>query len=257
MGSGAILEGIVVRQEEISSGIFSLLLEIDGAAPAYPGQFFNLYTGDNAHLLPRPISIAYIDNKNNQYRFVYQVKGFGTKEFTELKSGGKINVMGPLGNGFPDDIEDEKIVLVGGGMGVAPLLPLANIFKDRSVVVLGYRDTPFLKNEFSETGAKLSIATETGIEGTHGNVIDVLQTKGIQNITCLACGPTPMLKALCRYSKENGLNTYISLEERMACGLGACLGCVTNATEENEHYRVKKLCVCKDGPVFNMAKVII
>lgn len=246
-------DAIVIRQEEVAPDIFSMWLKTDVALQAKPGQFVNIFSRDNAHLLGRPISICEIDREDSALRFVYQKKGFGTTEFSACTSGNLISIMGPLGNGFP--LYTGHSLLIGGGMGVAPLLGLSEALPGTKTAVLGYRDGTFLTEEFEKSGAKVVIATESGSHGIMGNVLDAIKSEGISAPRVYVCGPRPMIRAVAEYFKD--AETYVSLEEKMACGIGACLGCVTPAAEANEHYRVEKLCVCKDGPVFNAKEVVL
>ena len=180
--------------------------------------------------------------------FVYRVVGEGTEEFSKLQTGDKIEVMGPLGNGFP--IPEKKAILIGGGIGIPPMLELAKQCKERPTVVLGYRDSAmFLKEEFEKV-ADVFIATDDGSVGTHGTVIDAMKEHGLTADVICACGPTPMLRGVKAYGMEKDIVTYVSMEERMACGVGACLGCVCQSTEVDDHSKVSHKRVCKDGPVF-------
>lgn len=237
-------EANVVRQEEIDTGVFSLWLKTETARNAKPGQFLNVFLKDGAHILGRPISICDIDT--NLLRIVYQVKGFGTKELSHLQAGDKISFIGPLGNGFPTQTSG-KAVLIGGGMGVAPLLALAKTIRP-DYTILGYRDSVFLAEEFLEHSKKVLISTESGVSGIKGNVSDILLSETLDVETAFVCGPKPMMSAVWKILKARGIDTYVSMEERMACGIGVCLGCVVNSNGE-------KRCVCKDGPVFIAGEV--
>lgn len=246
----------IIRQDEVSVGVYSLWVSTETAADARPGQFYLLYPGDEAHLLGRPISICEIDPEGGKIRFVYQVKGFGTVAFSSLKAGDYVDIVGPLGNGFPLDEKGDHL-LVGGGMGIAPLLSLAHSLNGKKTVVLGYRDFPFMDEAFKNTDCTVITASESGNYGIKGNVLDALRDRDFSNSICYSCGPLPMLRALSDYSKNHFKKTYVSLEERMACGMGACLGCVTPSSEEHPHYGTKKLCICKDGPVFEGRRVML
>ncbi len=179
---------------------------------------------------PRPISICEINKEDSRLRVVYRVTGenTGTEEFSKLKTGDAIPIIGPLGNGFPfEAAEGKKVFLMGGGIGVPPILELAKQMKcDKKQIVVGYRDAQtFLKEEFEQNG-ELYISTENGSVGTTGNVMDAIRENGLEADMIYACGPTPMLRAIKQYAEEHKIVCYISLEERMACGIGACLGCV-------------------------------
>ena len=171
--------------------------------------------------------------------------------------GDYISILGVLGNGFPlDKADGKKVLLMGGGIGVPPLLQTAKELKElgraESVVsVLGYRDAQtFLRDDF-EKAAELVIATEDGSLGTKGNVIDAIKANSLEADVIYACGPMPMLKAIKTYAAENGMKAYLSLEERMACGVGACLGCICKTKEIDAHSQVKNARICTDGPVFD------
>ena len=245
----------VVRQQQIDEGIFDMELSFPkGAALAKPGQFIAMYCNDKSKLLPRPISICGINPTEGTLRVVYRVAGEGTKEFSEMKAGDTLEVMGPLGNGFT--MKNEKAIIIGGGIGIPPMLELAKQLDAEKTVVLGYRTSTFLKEEFEQNG-ELYISTEDGSVGTKGNVMDAIRENGLEADIIYACGPTPMLRAIKTYAEEKGIECYISLEERMACGIGACLGCVCQSKEKDHHSNVKNKRICKDGPVFLSTEVEI
>ena len=220
-----------------------------------------MYTIDGSKLLPRPISICEIDKENGRLRVVYRVTGpkTGTEEFSELKAVDIIPVIVPLGNGFPyEKAEGKKVFLMGGGIGVPPILELAKQMNcEKKQIVVGYRDAQtFLKEEFEQNG-ELYISTEDGSVGTKGNVMDAIRENALEADLIYACGPTPMLRAIKQYAEENGIECYISLEERMACGIGACLACVCKSKEKDAHSNVNNKRICKDGPVFLSTEVEI
>ena len=252
----------IVSQERIGKDIYSMWLQADHmAAEAKPGQFLSLYTRDGSKLLPRPISICEIDRENGRIRLVYRVTGknTGTEAFSRLHAGVPVEVLGPLGNGFPvEKAEGKSVFLMGGGIGVPPILELAKQMKcEKKQIVAGYRDChTFLKEEFEAAGT-LYIATEDGSVGTKGNVMDAIRENALNADIIYACGPTPMLRAIKKYAEENGIECYISLEERMACGIGACLACVCKSKEKDAHSNVHNKRICKDGPVFLSTEVEI
>lgn len=251
----------VLSQEMLADGIYSLWIETEAARTARPGQFVSVYTADASKLLPRPISICEIDKENGRLRVVYRVTGpkTGTEEFSKLKAGDIIPVIGPLGNGFPyEKAEGKKVFLMGGGIGVPPILELAKQMDcEKKQIVVGYRDAQtFLKEEFEQSG-ELYISTEDGSVGTKGNVMDAIRENGLEADMIYACGPTPMLRAIKQYAEEHKIVCYISLEERMACGIGACLGCVCKTKEKDAHSNVCNKRICKDGPVFLATEVEI
>ena len=246
----------VISQDCIAKDIYSLWLKTDKiAAQARPGQFVSVYCNDGGHLLPRPISLCEIDQKEGTLRLVYRVVGKGTEMFAALKSGDSVDVLGPLGNGFPvEEAEGKRVFLIGGGIGVPPMLETAKQLKGEPVLVMGYRDELFLTEEMKKAG-ELVIATEDGSAGTKGNVLDAIRENSLKADMIFACGPKPMLRALKAYGLENNIPCYVSMEERMACGVGACLGCVCQSTEVDHHSQVKNKRVCKDGPVFLSTEV--
>lgn len=269
---------------EIASGIFDMEIQVGPMADlAKPGQFVNLYCYDSAKLLPRPISICNVDTKNKTLRLIYAVVGEGTKEFATLETGDSIDVLGPLGRGFDlDNKTNNNILIVGGGVGTPPLLELAKSLKAKygeSITitsVLGFRDEVYLAKEFDSYG-KVLLATDSGNEGFKGNVIDLMKKELSDELTAIkssfdyiySCGPTPMLKGLQQFNKDYDIKGEFSLEERMGCGFGGCVGCTVGIrTEEaklsfmknqeevieDKDFEYKK--VCKDGPVFNYSEVI-
>lgn len=254
-------DAIVISQEQIADGIFSMWLQTKGALSARPGQFISMYTNDPSKLLPRPISICEIDKENGRLRVVYRVTGehTGTEQFAKLGARDKIQIIGPLGNGFPyEEAKGKKVFLMGGGIGVPPILELAKQMEcEKKQIVVGYRDAEtFLKEEFEKAG-KVYISTENGSVGTKGNVMDAIRENELEADMIYACGPTPMLRAIKQYAEENNIVCYVSLEERMACGIGACLACVCQSKEKDVHSNVHNKRICKDGPVFLSTEVEI
>lgn len=241
----------VIHQEPIGTGIFSMQLQAaEIATQAKPGQFVNLYSKDGSRLLPRPISLCEINGETGTLRLVYRTVGKGTEEFSQLHAGDQIDIMGPLGNGFT--MQEEKAILIGGGIGIPPMLQLAKELSQKSVevqVVLGYRDETFLDEEFAPYGT-VYYASEDGSHGVKGTVMDAIREYGITGNVIYACGPTPMLRAIQTYALENGIVAQLSLEEKMACGIGACLACVCKSKEKDHHTNVNNKRICKDGPVF-------
>lgn len=247
------IKAVVVSQEQLASDIFSMWLAVgDMATEAKPGQFLSVYSSDDSKLLPRPISICEIDQENGRLRIVYRVVGYGTKEFSGCRAGDSLEVMGPLGNGYT--LKKERAILVAGGIGVPPMLELAKQLDCEKTIVLGYRDALFLNKEFEAYG-RVVIATEDGSCGTKGNVLDAIQAEGIEGEVIYSCGPMPMLRALKAYAAEHQIEAWISLEEKMACGIGACLACICRSKEVDHHTNVHNKRICKDGPVFNAREV--
>lgn len=250
----------VLSQRSLGNDIYDLVLQTkDIARAAKAGQFVSVYSNDKSKLLPRPISLCGIDRENGTLRLVYRVtgQGTGTEEFSRLKEGDTVKLLGPLGNGFTVE-SGKKAFLIGGGIGVPPMLQLAKEMKaagENLQVVMGYRNADtFLLDEF-EAVAETFVATEDGSLGTKGNVIDAIKNEKLNADVIYACGPTPMLKALKNYAEENNMVCYISMEERMACGIGACLACVCKSRDKDAHSNVNNKRICKEGPVFNAKEV--
>ena len=240
----------VIRQECIADGIYSMWIATSIANSAVPGQFISVYINDASKLLPRPISIC--ETGEDRLRIVYRIAGEGTRQLASYHSGDPVTILGPLGNGFP--LSDEDAILIGGGIGIPPMLSLAKALTGKKEIVLGYRSELFLQDELASCG-NVSVATEDGSSGTRGTVMDVLQTGTVSGKVIYACGPLPMLRAVKQYALDHNIPAWISMEERMACGIGACLGCVCASTEQDPHSLVFNKRVCKDGPVFNAKEV--
>ncbi len=249
---------VLLSEREIAPGIFDMWLETDLAEAVKPGQFVAVYPKDKSRLLPRPISICEADEKRQALRLVYRVAGAGTAEFSTYQKGETLEILGVLGNGFPvEKAEGKRALLLGGGIGVPPILELAKRLPGEKLVAAGYRDSHmFLKEDF-ERYAPFLVATEDGSAGTKGNVMDALAANKVEADVIFACGPLPMLRAVKKYAEEKNIKAYISLEERMACGVGACLGCVCKTTHKDSHSQVNNARICTDGPVFDARYVDI
>lgn len=261
--SGRVSIGNVILNEKIAEGVYSMVLESDIARAAKPGQFVALYSKDASRLLPRPISIC--DYNDDSIRLVYRVVGEGTLEFSKYVPGDEVKVMGPLGNGYPLDEatkEDSVITLVGGGVGVPPLLAMSRVLSESGIprerihAVLGFRDSKdvFLAEDF-EKYATVTVTTDDGSKGFHGNTVSYLRESEEESRLMYSCGPKVMLHFLKEYASEAGAKLYVSLEEKMACGIGACLACVCKSKDKDAHSNVNNKRVCKDGPVFDAEEV--
>lgn len=259
----------ILSQQQIMEGIYDMVIEFPkAAAEAKAGQFLALYVNDQSRLLPRPISICGIDPDAGTIRMVYRVAGGGTELLSAMKAGECFEAMGPLGNGFPmEELQGKRVAVMGGGIGIPPMLELAKELsavtdkaasdKDsKTDAILGYRDKTFLDREFAKY-ARIHMATEDGSAGTKGTVLDAMKADGVDADVICACGPMPMLRAIAAYAKEKGIKAYISLEERMACGVGACLGCITKTKEKHHHTNVNNARICKDGPVFDAEELML
>lgn len=248
----------VISQEEIGKDIYSMWIQTEQIGKeAKAGQFISLYTGEGSKLLPRPISLCEIDNEQGKLRIVYRVTGekTGTEIFSRMKAGDQVEVLGPLGNGFPlEEAEGKRVFLMGGGIGIPPMVETAKRLHGDVTVIAGYRDELFLTEELENSG-KLYVATEDGSAGTKGNVMDAIRENKLEADVIFACGPTPMLRAIKAYAEEAGIPCWISMEEKMACGVGACLACVCKSKEVDGHSHVHNKRICKDGPVFLASEV--
>lgn len=244
----------IIRQTSLADGIFDMTLKAEEIAKeAKAGQFLSVYLNNQSKLLPRPISICGIDKEEGTLRIVYRIAGEGTRELASYQPGDQVKILGPLGNGFTK--KEKKAILIGGGIGIPPMLELAKELSCEKTAVLGYRDSQmFLKDEFEKI-CDVAVSTEDGSFGTCGNVIDAIREQGVEGSIIYACGPTPMLRGIKAYATEQGIEAQISLEERMACGIGACLACVCKSKEVDSHSNVHNKRVCKDGPVFDAREV--
>lgn len=262
--------GQVLRNEEIAPDIYSVWIETDLAADANPGQFVGVYPNKDSLLLPRPISICEVDKEKSALRLVYRTVGKGTTELSHLKAGRRVNLIGILGNGYDlSKAEGKHVILMAGGIGVPPIVELAKQLSgrdgnetkkpvsDRISIVIGYRnDSTFLLEELQQYG-DVYVATEDGSLGTKGNVMNAIDANKLNGDIIFACGPMPMLRAIKKYAEEKEIDAYISLEERMACGVGACLGCVCKTSKVDHHSHVNNARICTDGPVFEAKEVEI
>ncbi len=258
MGQKKKVTGKVVSQKELAPGIFDMWIETQLAGQAAPGQFIMVYPRGESTLLPRPISICEADVESGRLRIVYRVAGKGTTEFSTYGPGDDIAVMGTLGNGFPlEPAQGKRALLLGGGIGIPPLVQLARELPGETSIVAGYRDSHlFLQEDLVRLG-HFYAATEDGSMGVRGNVLDAAGTYDLQADLIYACGPMPMLRAVKTYAQEKGIKAYISLEERMACGVGACLGCVCKTVHKDGHSHVNHARICTEGPVFEAGEVDI
>lgn len=250
----------ILSKDFLTNDIVSMWINADDITSlATAGQFVSVYCDDKSTLLPRPISICDTDN-NGGLRLVFKVVGKGTRELSQKDSGDSVDIIGPLGNGYCEAfnkisaMDNPEIGIIGGGIGIPPMLLAAKSINGRNNIILGYRDALFLNDEFGDYG-NVYISTEDGSAGVKGNVIDCIKENKLSLDIILACGPLPMLKGIQKYTDENGITAFISLEEKMACGIGACLACVCKTNEIDSHSMVKNKRICKDGPVFDAKEV--
>ena len=250
-----ILDLIVKENKTLNSQYFLLILTSKEQLPEMlPGQFVEVRV-DNAPttFLRRPISINYVDYNRNELWLLVQIVGAGTAKLSTLKQGDVVNLILPLGNSFTlPHTKDANILMIGGGVGIAPLLFWGAYLHKKGYqcnFLLGGRSKDNLLQlcEFEQFG-KVYTTTEDGTHGERGFVTQhsVLSASNFDYI--YSCGPTPMMKAVASYALKNSVFCEVSLENTMACGIGSCLCCVTDTTEGN-------LCVCTEGPVFNITKL--
>lgn len=247
----------IISQEMIATDIYSMWLDAPQiASQAQPGQFISVYSNDSGRVLPRPISICEIDREKGALRIVYRIAGKGTAEFSGMKAGETLDILGPLGNGFPmEAVKGKRVFMMGGGIGVPPMVQTAKEADADVTIIAGYRNSEiFLREELEQNGT-LVVATEDGSVGTKGNVMDAIRENHLEADVIFACGPTPMLRAIKNYAEEHNILCYISMEEKMACGVGACLACVCKSKEVDHHSHVHNKRICKDGPVFLSTEV--
>ena len=237
----------VVANEPLTSDVWRMVLEGDTQWITRPGQFVNIEL--EGLYLRRPISIC--DWSETTITIIYKVVGRGTEQMSRMSEGQELDVLTGLGNGFDADVECQKPLLVGGGVGVPPLYRLAKelIARGRKVsVVLGFNTSKeiFYAEEFRALGADVYVSTADGSVGTKGFVTDAIRENGIDFDFFYSCGPLPMLKALCDCTTVSG---ELSFEERMGCGFGACMGCSCKTLAGNKR-------ICKDGPVMKREEII-
>lgn len=238
-----VVKSKITENKSISDRIFKLRAEIKGEIK--PGQFFMLKTLDNSFLLPRPISVH--DYNNNEVTFLYRTEGVGTTKISTMNAKDELQLFGPLGNGFNIDELKGNVAVVGGGIGIAPLLYLTKILGKRADVYLGFKDCVYIVDEFKKYAGNVWIVTEDGSVGEKGYVTDYIDY--CKYDTIVTCGPEIMMNKIMKSCKEQNINCFVSLERRMACGMGVCLGCTVTTKNGNKR-------ACKDGPVFSIKELI-
>jgi len=248
----------VIAKRILTENVYEIVLSGDLVQTMRnPGQFIHIKVPRPDLILRRPISLAKIDQLNSTCTIVLRASGPGTQSIVETNIGEQLDVMGPLGNGFPLEFLDteDNVLLIGGGIGIPPLLECAKQLFEKGIhctIVLGFinQRAVFYESEFKQYGEVL-IATDDGSYQTHGNVKTIIDTIDQSFDAIYACGPTGLVHMVNEQYKDHP-NAYISLEERMACGIGACAGCTVTKTDKKGNYKV-----CSDGPVFKTNEVII
>lgn len=247
----------IIKKSQTAEDTFDLTLSCRELSDlANPGQFVHISVP--GFFLRRPISICDIDKDNGTIRIVFQIKGKGTDALSKFEVGDRLDMLGPLGIGFKLLDTDKKVITVGGGIGTPPMLSVAKNYSENATAISGFRtkNLVILQEDFKAQGNKTILCTDDGTAGEKGFVTDAL-------IRCIkeekpdmiyACGPIVMLKAVSKIAIENEIRCQISLEERMACGVGACLGCAVKMTRGGREFYGH---VCKNGPVFDAREVVL
>lgn len=247
---------VIIYKNNIAKGVFDIWVDSPKiVAEAKSGQFVDVKCSN--FTLRRPISICEIDLENGRLRLVFEIRGEGTEWLAEKNVGESIDLLGPLGNGFMISKTDKPAVFVGGGIGVPPLLQAAKSYGSNATAIIGFRSASavILDADFKNQGAQVTVCTDDGTFGFNGLVTIPLKER-LDALPCsivYACGPKQMLKAVANICQEKGIPCFVSMEEKMACGVGACLSCACKVTYEG---REQNFHVCKNGPIFN-AKMIV
>ncbi len=247
----------IVKKENLAKNVYSYTIKAkDAAELAFAGQFAHIKV--DGFFLRRPISICEIDKQNGCFRLVFEVRGDGTDALARLNEGELMDVMLPLGNGFTLLDSDKKAVVIGGGIGVPPMLEVAKHYGENATAIVGFRsaNAVILADDFACAGAKVNVCTDDGTMGEHGFVTTSFNKllEGEKPDIVYACGPHAMLKAVATACEKEGIKCEVSLEERMGCGVGACLVCACKAVKDGNEYFAH---VCKDGPVFDANAVVL
>ncbi len=233
-----VIKSKIIENNLIINRIYKLTVEFIGEIK--PGQFFMLKTLDNSFLLPRPISVN--DVNDNTVTFMYRIEGAGTTKISTMKAEEEIQLFGPLGNGFDKTKLHGRIAIIGGGIGIAPLLYLTKKLNNKADVYLGFKDYVYCTEDFIKYAAKTTVVTEDGSTGETGFVTDYIDYSKYDVV--VTCGPEIMMNKIINSCKVQNVKCFVSLERRMACGMGVCLGCTVTTKDGNKR-------ACKDGPVFS------
>ncbi len=245
----------IIKKTTLAKGIFDVtILAPVISQKAVCGQFVNIKV--DGFMLRRPISICGIDKDKNTLRIVFEVRGEGTKKLSDIKEGSLLDVVGPLGHGFTLEDSSKKAVVICGGIGTPPMLPIAKFYGENATVISGFRsaNAVILQDDFADTRANVFLCTDDGTAGEKGFVTAKLEEALEKNDTDIiyACGPAVMLSKVAKMASEKGIYCEVSMEERMGCGVGACLVCACKTVKNGQEYMSH---VCKDGPVFKAEEV--
>jgi len=236
----------IIENKHITEDIYQMELEFENK-DVNPGQFFMIKSLEGSYLLPRPISV--FDYNGKTLKLLYKVVGKGTKIFSALYQKEKVQVLGPLGNGFSLEDIDGNTALIGGGIGTAPLNYLIKKMKNKEVdTYLGFKNKIYSSENFEKYSSNLIITTETGEYGKKGFITDFVDWDKYDTI--ITCGPEVMMNEVIKIGIKKKIKTYVSLERRMACGIGACLGCSVKTLDGMKR-------ACKEGPVFCADELVI
>ena len=254
--AGYVEKGTIMLHEQVGPSIWRMQLELPlTARDAKPGQFIHIKVNDPRYILRRPISIAGTEPGKGLVEIIYRIVGKGTEAMSHLKEGDVVDCLGPLGTAF--DMVKDHIVGIGGGVGIAPILFMARKAKPgQMTVVIGGRNKEevFWKDFFPKTVKQLIVTTDDGSYGIKGFSVSVLPElfkNGNVDEACV-CGPGIMMRITAQMAKEAGVACEVSMERRMGCGIGTCLGCVCDRADGKGHYKV-----CVDGPVFKAEEVVL
>ena len=252
--------GTVLLNEQVSSQVKRMLIKVPAiAAQAQPGQFVHVKKEPSVNFLRRPFSIADVDADKGILTLIYRIVGKGTEEYAQMKQGDVMSVLGPIGNGFiPTDIEaGAQPLLVGGGVGIAPLIYLSRVLKEKGqkpILLIGGKneDEVFWTKYLEPYADKIYVTTDDGSVGFKGFTVQLMpQILAAHSVkTIYTCGPMIMMEGVAKLAYEHGIDCQVSMEKRMACGIGVCLGCTFEG--KLTHKRRK---VCTEGPVFAAKEV--
>lgn len=247
---------IITEKKAIAKGIFDItVLCPEIAQQTQPGQFAQVAA--EGFFLRRPISICEVDKDNGTIRLVFEVRGHGTEKISQLAKGALVDIIAPLGKGFTVLEKGKKAICIGGGIGTPPMVEIAKAYSGNATVISGFRsaNAVILQDDFKRSGNRAILCTDDGTAGMKGFVTEALKQELSKEKPDIiyACGPMIMLKNITKIAAENGIYCEVSLEQRMACGVGACLVCVCRTVKNGEEFNSH---VCKDGPVFDSKEVV-
>lgn len=245
----------IIYNEKICHNTFEMRLKVEGLKEKIlPGQFFTVrVTEYYAPLLRRPFAYSYFNEESGEFSFIYQIRGKGTEILSSLQEGDLLDILGPLGNPFPFPLASQKVILVAGGIGVGPILYLAQKLKKDNIsfrFILGCRTKTFIPEKVSQ---HFELCTDDGSSGFKGTVVDYLEATFDyipEESVIYCCGPMKMLYGCHNFSLKHNIKCYVSLDTIMACGVGVCMGCNVKLTSQKGVVRV-----CKEGAIFDSREI--